>query len=65
MKKLIYSSLVIFSVIAISSCKKCASCVGTDEFTGETLTSDFCGKGNVYKDELEYHERNEWTCTED
>lgn len=49
---------------AVSSCKKCANCTYSDAVNGKD-TSDFCGRGNSYTDQLHQHEKNGWKCVEE
>lgn len=67
MKKIISFIFVFslfFAVVSMSfSCKRCASCTFDDPAFGQD-TSDFCGKGNSYKDQLDRHEKSGWKCIE-
>lgn len=50
-----------------SSCEKCATCtsVSDDPQTeGQTITSEVCGVGREYTDQVEIYERTNWECTE-
>ncbi|PCJ89511.1 MAG: hypothetical protein COA57_01920 [Flavobacteriales bacterium] len=65
MKKLIYSAIIAGAIFSYAACKKCTTCTYT-EGNGTVLTdSSFCGKGKVYKDQLEQHEKNGWICIEE
>lgn len=68
MKKL-KSNIVLIAILAIGifmtfSCKRCATCTFDDQVFGQD-TSDFCGSGNSYSDQLKQHENNGWKCVED
>ncbi len=69
MVKIFFINLLFFTcisggIIFISSCKKCATCTYEDK-AGVQDTSDYCGKGNPYKDWLDRHEKSGWKCTEE
>lgn len=58
--------LIILALVMLPafSCKRCATCTYDDPVFGQD-TSDFCGSGNTYKDQLEQHEKSGWICVED
>lgn len=68
MKKLITITVAVVTLISLNSCKKCSTCTintySSKTAADTTLTSEFCGSGNVYKDELSVYEKNNWVCTE-
>jgi len=54
-------------IFALSSCEKCATCTTTSDdpqTQGETLTTEVCGTGKEYTDQIEIYERTNWTCSE-
>lgn len=55
--------IVFIGIFLTFSCKRCATCTFDDAVFGQD-TSDFCGSGNSYKDQLEQHEKNKWKCVE-
>lgn len=63
-KNILLFAAITASVVFAASCKRCATCTFDDPVYG-TDTSDFCGKGNSYKDQMEQHEKNGWICVED
>ena len=54
-------------LIALTGCEQCATCttVSDDPQTvGQTLSTEVCGTGKEYTDQVEIYERNNWTCSE-
>jgi hypothetical protein len=63
MKKAIFI-ITVLGLLPFASCKKCATCTFKDEVAGTTLTDSICGRGKMYQNDLEQHDRNGWICTE-
>lgn len=59
------AAFAIVSCVAVLafSCKRCSTCTFNDQVFGKD-TSEFCGSGNSYKDQLKQHEDNGWKCVE-
>jgi hypothetical protein len=64
MKKLLYLLVVLFTISSLSSCKKCSTCTTYDVDAQGDVTSEFCGKGHVYDDQLKQHKKAGWDCVE-
>lgn len=60
----IFVLAIVSVVLFLASCKRCATCAYDDPVFGQD-SSDFCGSGNTYKDQLEQHEKSGWICVED
>ncbi len=57
-------SAVFITIVSLSiSCKKCSTCTYDDKVLGVD-SSEFCGRGNTYKNQVEQHEKNGWKCFE-
>ncbi|HBH05897.1 MAG TPA: hypothetical protein DDX92_04765 [Flavobacteriales bacterium] len=53
----------IMAILSSTSCKKCTTCTFDDPERGK-LSSEVCGKGNIYQSGIDTHEDNGWTCNE-
>ena len=67
MKNLVAVFILGISIFSMSSCKKCSTCttrLTSSTGSDSTITSEFCGKGKVYKDELDTYNKNNWVCVD-
>jgi hypothetical protein len=67
MKKLITASILATALFGFQSCEKCASCVTAEDdpnALSETRTTEICGRGRNYTDQVTIFERSNWECTE-
>lgn len=57
-------SLILFSIIlffvGFISCEKCSICTKSDN---TDLSTEFCGKGKTYENQLDTYEKTGWSCT--
>lgn len=67
MKRLIAAAIIAFAFVSLESCEKCATCVTTEDdpnATEDSRTTEICGRGRNYSDQITIYERTNWECTE-
>lgn len=67
MKKLFTASIIAIAAFGIQSCEKCATCTTIEEdpnINSDTRTTEVCGRGREYTDQITIYERSNWECTE-
>lgn len=55
--------LVGVTLFGLSSCEKCSTCTFQNDDGTEEI-SEFCGRGHIYRDQLDQHERTGWNCSD-
>lgn len=64
MKRILFTSAVIVSVLVFSSCKKTTTCTFTDSETGEVTVTEVETSRSLHEEAVHQHEKNGWVCGE-
>jgi len=69
MKKALFFAAILVSVASMNACKKCSTCTTTEDDPivnpdSLTRTTEFCGRGRNYTDQVTIYESQNWKCTE-
>ena len=67
MKKFFTASILASALFGFQSCEKCATCKSVEDdpnALSETRTTEICGRGRNYTDQVTIYERSNWECNE-
>ena len=67
MKKIILLSATVLSTFGFMSCERCATCTTFEDDPNaiqDERTTEICGRGRQYTDQVTIYERTNWECAE-
>lgn len=65
MKKTLTIVLFAAAGFSLNSCERCATCTTVEDdptATSETRTTEICGQGRDFTDQVTIYERTNWEC---